>query len=181
MWLGLPGPGHALRILAEREHNIGERMQEEKPGQTNQRLAYVKGQLTTTSMIVPWQHDFSCHARKSCYLSMNLNAEIDMDYPNYIGSSAWRRSPARLKVLAEAAGHCRLCHAEARLEVHHATYERLGCECDTDLIPICRDCHRDVTSFLRARRYAVAVPRRADAIRLSDTRVVSNDPTAGGY
>jgi 5-methylcytosine-specific restriction endonuclease McrA len=112
---------------------------------------------------------------------MKRNTENDMDYPSYIGSSAWRRSPARLKVLAEAAGHCRLCHAEARLEVHHATYQRLGCEHDTDLIPLCRDCHRDVTSFLRARRYAVAVPRRADVLRLSDTRVVSNDPTAGGY
>ena len=104
-----------------------------------------------------------------------------MDYPTYIGSSAWRRNPARLKALADAAGHCRLCHAGGRLEVHHATYARLGFEHDTDLIALCGTCHRDVTNILRGRRYEVAMPLRADVIRLSDARILSCDPTAGGY
>jgi 5-methylcytosine-specific restriction endonuclease McrA len=104
-----------------------------------------------------------------------------VDYSTYIGSNAWRRNPARLKALADAAGHCRLCYAERRLEVHHATYERLGCEHDRDLIALCSICHNDVTNILRGRRYEVAVPLRSDVIRLSDTRIFSSDPTAGGY
>jgi hypothetical protein len=42
------------------------------------------------------------------------------------------------------------------------TYDRLGCETDGDLTSLCSDCHRAVTSFLRARRYATLQPLRAD-------------------
>lgn len=98
-------------------------------------------------------------------------------YRNYIKSDAWKSNPARLKVLADADGRCRLCHAKAKLEVHYSTYERLGCERETDLIPLCRRCHREVTSFLRARRYAAVTPRRADVIQLRDPRTLQTDPT----
>jgi hypothetical protein len=51
-------------------------------------------------------------------------------YREYIRSSKWKLSAARLGEL-EAAGHrCRGCFApgtaEEPLEVHHRTYERLG-------------------------------------------------------
>jgi hypothetical protein len=104
-----------------------------------------------------------------------------MDYVTYIGSAAWRRNPARLKALSDAGGRCRLCPAHAPLEVHHSTYERLGCEQDGDLIALCGDCHRGVTSFLRERRYATVAPKRANIERLHDARILLNDPTAGGY
>jgi hypothetical protein len=104
-----------------------------------------------------------------------------MNYPTYIKSAAWRKNPARLKALAEAGGRCRLCHKATPLEVHHATYERLGCEVEGDLISLCGDCHLEVTSFLRARRYADVVPKRANVVQLRDSRMISNDPTAGGY
>lgn len=104
-----------------------------------------------------------------------------MHYLSYIRSDAWRRNPARLKALSEADGRCRLCHAEALLEVHHATYDRLGCEQDNDLIALCSPCHREVTSYLRTRRYAVVVPKRADVLPLRDGRVLLSDPTAVAY
>ena len=104
-----------------------------------------------------------------------------MDYATYIGSAAWRRNPARLAALSDAEGHCRLCHADARLEVHHSTYERLGSERAADLIVLCCECHRDVTSLLRERRYSSVKPKRADIDRLHDARILPNDPTAGGY
>jgi 5-methylcytosine-specific restriction endonuclease McrA len=104
-----------------------------------------------------------------------------LHYPTYIGSEAWRRNPARLKALSDAEGRCRLCHADAALEVHHSTYGRLGCEQENDLIALCRDCHREVTSFLRARRYSLVEPKRADVLPLRDSRVLRNDPTAVAY
>jgi 5-methylcytosine-specific restriction endonuclease McrA len=107
--------------------------------------------------------------------------ELDMHYPTYIRSESWRSNPARLQALSDAQGRCRLCGDETLLEVHHATYERIGNERDSDLVALCRECHRDVTSFLRARRYAVVVPKRADVVRLHDVRVLASDPTAGGY
>ncbi len=80
-----------------------------------------------------------------------------MLYESYITTLAWRANPARLAEL-EASGHrCRVCYAgrdEAPLEVHHRTYQRLGCEDAGDLTTLCSDCHHLVTDFLRRRRYA---------------------------
>jgi hypothetical protein len=105
----------------------------------------------------------------------------NLQYLTYIRSNAWRLNPARLKALSDADGHCRLCHANDDLEVHHSTYERLGCELESDLIALCRACHREVTSFLRARRYLLVVPKRADVLPLRDGRVLLSDPTAVAY
>lgn len=107
--------------------------------------------------------------------------EFSLEYRTYITSDAWRRNRARLAALADAGGHCRLCHADGSLEVHHSTYERLGREKRGDLIALCRECHRDVTSSLRARRYAIIVPKRADVLPLRDNRIPPSDPTAVGY
>ena len=104
-----------------------------------------------------------------------------MNYVEYIGSEAWRRNPARLKALSDADGRCRLCHGNGGLEVHHSNYERLGRELESDLIALCRACHREVTSFLRARRYLLVVPKRADVLPLRDGRVLLSDPTAVAY
>src|SRR5437867_1534862 len=57
-------------------------------------------------------------------------------YERYISSAAWQTSPARLAELRASGHRCRLCFAsdqEARLEVHHRTYRRFGCERADDL------------------------------------------------
>lgn len=83
-------------------------------------------------------------------------------YPTYIASAAWRSNPARLREFEQAKFQCRLCPNAAAdgysLEAHHRTYARLGHEIEGDLTALCRECHRGVTSMLRARRYATAVP-----------------------
>jgi hypothetical protein len=103
-----------------------------------------------------------------------------MTYSEYISSPAWRNSPARLREFEAARYECRLCPAAASdgitLEAHHRTYERFGCEADGDLTALCRECHRDVTSFQRARRYALIVPLRVDVRRVT-AGVPLFDPT----
>lgn len=103
-----------------------------------------------------------------------------MTYGNYIQSNAWRSNPARLREFEAAGFACRLCPASAAdgatLESHHRTYDRFGCETDGDLTSLCSDCHRAVTSFMRARRYALLKPLRSDVRRLSvDAPLI--DPT----
>jgi hypothetical protein len=102
-------------------------------------------------------------------------------YRNYIASHAWRSNPVRLAELAASRGRCRLCSARASarwpLEVHHATYRRLGREARGDLIALCGACHRDVESFLRRRRYATRLPVRNDVVCLRDVRRRLVDPT----
>ncbi len=85
-----------------------------------------------------------------------------MNYLAYIVSPLWRHNPARLRELEAAQFQCRLCpNAKATghlIEIHHRTYQRLGCEIDGDLTALCRECHLGVTAMLRARRYASAAP-----------------------
>lgn len=78
-------------------------------------------------------------------------------YADYIGSGRWRTSAARAAEMEAAGRRCRLCNvsdSEARLELHHRTYVRLGCELPEDLTLLCSSCHRAVTDHLRRRRYA---------------------------
>jgi len=105
-----------------------------------------------------------------------------MTYGDYIQSNAWRTNPARLREFEAAGFACRLCPASAAdgatLESHHRVYDRLGNEIDGDLTALCSDCHRAVTSFLRARRYALQQPLRAD---VKTVRIAAPlfDPTRG--
>jgi 5-methylcytosine-specific restriction endonuclease McrA len=102
-------------------------------------------------------------------------------YRHYIASHAWRSNKVRLSEIAASGGRCRLCFepasSELRLEVHHATYARLGNEADGDLIALCSQCHKDVETFLRRRRFAVRRPVRSDVVRLRDVRSKLVDPT----
>ncbi|MDF0498261.1 hypothetical protein [Bradyrhizobium yuanmingense] len=81
-----------------------------------------------------------------------------MNYVKYLTSAAWRNNPVRLREFSAAGFQCRLCPNSTEtghvLEAHHRTYVRFGCEIDGDLTALCHECHKCVTSMLRARRYA---------------------------
>lgn len=104
-----------------------------------------------------------------------------MDYISYISSHRWRTNAARLREFAVAGGKCRLCAAigssQTSLEAHHRSYENLGAEQDGDLVALCGECHREVTSFLRRRKHVARLPRRADVRRMRDARTELRDPT----
>jgi 5-methylcytosine-specific restriction endonuclease McrA len=103
-------------------------------------------------------------------------------YANYISSHAWRNSPARLAELKAASFRCRTCNASAddvQLEVHHRTYERLGCEKVEDLTALCPECHRSVTSDLRRRRYSRRTPVFGN-VDIGNCRVPLFDPMPRG-
>ena len=90
----------------------------------------------------------------NCYVTPDLAALAAgfASYRAYLSSQTWRRSPARLKALSVARGHCRLCHAgRGALECHHSNYERLGAGRFGDVIALCRPCHKVVTAMLRER------------------------------
>lgn len=94
-------------------------------------------------------------------------------YIQYIASHAWRRNPVRLQEFEDAGFACRLCSEpeseQSPLEAHHRTYERLGSEAQGDLTALCRACHQEVTSFLRARKYARTTPYRANVSRIASS------------
>lgn len=58
----------------------------------------------------------------------------------YLRSPMWKAK--RDLILARAKGRCEVCRRKLPLEVHHKTYENLFNEPLTDLIALCRDCHK---------------------------------------
>jgi 5-methylcytosine-specific restriction endonuclease McrA len=60
-------------------------------------------------------------------------------YRAYIQSREW--ATRRRLAIARARCRCQVCNSPDWLEVHHRTYERLGCEDPEDLTVLCRDCH----------------------------------------
>lgn len=64
----------------------------------------------------------------------------DMPYYDYLETPEWQER--RQRALKRAGYRCQTCNAQGILNVHHRTYERRGCELDSDLIVLCRDCHQ---------------------------------------
>ena len=74
------------------------------------------------------------------------------EYRDYMRSEAWRERRAR--ALKRAGFRCQICGEDTgKLEVHHNRYDNLGNERDEDLVALCGQCHRVVTTWLRARRF----------------------------
>ena len=62
-----------------------------------------------------------------------------MDYKDYLQSEEWQVTKERK---LKAAGYkCELTSQTKNLNVHHKTYDRLGCELDSDLIVLSTDVH----------------------------------------
>lgn len=73
-----------------------------------------------------------------------------MEYLDYLASDEWYQ---RAKEARERARwRCELCSARSALEVHHKSYERLGCERNSDLIVLCARCHRLFHGVLEEKR-----------------------------
>lgn len=62
------------------------------------------------------------------------------DYAAYLQSPEWQRT--RQRALRLAHRRCKICGNNEGLQVHHKAYDRLGDERDSDLIVLCRLCHK---------------------------------------
>lgn len=70
-----------------------------------------------------------------------------MPFSEYRLTPEWRSR--RNRVLLRAGNRCELCYTTGQLEVHHRTYDRYGEELLSDLIALCRRCHRRFHDILR--------------------------------
>lgn len=70
---------------------------------------------------------------------MNLQKE---KYDKYIQSDEWLKR--KIIFFSRNKKKCRACGSTKLIHLHHHTYERMGNERDSDLIPLCEDCHAEV-------------------------------------
>lgn len=62
------------------------------------------------------------------------------EYATYLQSSTWEI--LKTAALERFDRRCAICYSADELEVHHRTYDRLGDEFISDLVPLCRLCHK---------------------------------------
>lgn len=69
--------------------------------------------------------------------------DINVNYQEYLKSDEWKERSILAK---ERAGwRCQLCSKggdKTSLHTHHNSYRHLGHEEDTDLVVLCRECHK---------------------------------------
>lgn len=65
-----------------------------------------------------------------------------VNYYEYIKSDEWKAK--KLECHQRDNFQCRLCGTAMNLVAHHVTYDRLGDEDLSDLVTLCKDCHKKV-------------------------------------
>ena len=72
-------------------------------------------------------------------------------YQRYIHSIKWRKFKRR--ILLQRGQACEACGVGGiALELHHKTYDRLGCESPDDVSLLCHECHMKADELVRAVR-----------------------------
>lgn len=69
-----------------------------------------------------------------------VNSAGQARYDSYIASHRW--TSRRREYFSRHPKRCFVCEDEGIIFLHHRTYERIGCELDDDLIPLCGRCHK---------------------------------------
>lgn len=67
-------------------------------------------------------------------------APTRFDFKRYLASREW--ALMKRAVRDRSGGVCERCHFRPAADVHHLTYERVGAEYLTDLLHLCKPCHR---------------------------------------
>jgi uncharacterized protein YlaI len=67
------------------------------------------------------------------------------EYEAYLTSREWKSRKDRY--FSTHAKKCEICNKKTRIHAHHLSYEKLGNEPDSDLMPLCHDCHNKVHEY----------------------------------
>lgn len=79
-------------------------------------------------------------AQRLAQIATNAVAELRaLPYADYLQSQHWFRM--RRQAVKKARKRCNRCGSKKQLNVHHKTYDRVGCEMLSDLEVLCRSCH----------------------------------------
>jgi 5-methylcytosine-specific restriction endonuclease McrA len=77
------------------------------------------------------------------------------EYRRYLKTEEWRTR--RQAAVERARGFCADCGSRENLDVHHLTYKRRGSERASDLVALCRACHKERHSGKRTTLDVIAL------------------------
>jgi hypothetical protein len=73
-------------------------------------------------------------------------------YLAYIQSKQWKSKKKQYRKSGFELD-CWACDSNVNIEYHHRTYGRLGWEALSDIIPLCTNCHTDLTNQYKSKPY----------------------------
>lgn len=84
--------------------------------------------------------------------NLNINNNTHSTYRDYLNSKHWKalRREINDELAAEDSRFCYVCNNSDKIQLHHRTYKRLGCELRKDLVVLCGRCHRKVHKIAKA-------------------------------
>lgn len=71
---------------------------------------------------------------------MRGSSKGSVNYHSYINSRRWAKR--RRAYYSRNPNICTVCGTREEVKLHHSSYERLGNELDSDLVPLCRSHHK---------------------------------------
>lgn len=84
-------------------------------------------------------------------------------YNDYLASDPWKAFKQKYKKSPETPKECQVCGYK-QIQLHHITYERLGYEELTDVVPLCQKHHYAVHIWLKENRKSVRQTHMAVAV-----------------
>jgi hypothetical protein len=102
-----------------------------------------------------------------------ISIKSDYDrYFYYLNSEVW--ASKRNEALIRDNFECSICHSPYNLEVHHLKYpDVLGTESISDLMTLCRDCHKKLEDWKKGHR----ISRRIAYWEAPQVSVYNSEPT----
>ena len=83
--------------------------------------------------------------------------EICFGYKSYLKSQHWDLIRSRV---IQNHPYCEMCKKSKKpLQVHHLSYKRIGYEKDSDLIPLCAECHAAVHKMEKSDAIKLIIPK----------------------
>lgn len=104
-----------------------------------------------------------------------MSAQARLQYERYIQSTHW--AARKRSFFSRHPRKCRGCGSTDDIQLHHGTYERMGCELDSDLFPVCQICHNFIHELHKIKRGKVDL-MQATVIVLAEMQRVRAEPSA---
>jgi hypothetical protein len=74
---------------------------------------------------------------------------MNKEYVKYLNSETWKNTKNLFYKSKYNKNKCYICEKkDVPFDLHHKTYERVGCERLTDLVQVCRPCHKSIHLIL---------------------------------
>lgn len=89
-------------------------------------------------------------------------------YLSYLKSSKWSQKKKQYKRSGFKLD-CWACDSTLNIQYHHRTYGRLGWEALSDIIPLCKNCHEDLTEQYKSKEF-----KNANHIWIETTEYIKN-------